>query len=263
MLTAENSSVLANFLERLSVATEAALVLDYDGVVEPSGTSVGGDPSSVSLMNLVESIVVTCRTRVAVFSARQARSVADDFSHFPRPEIWGRGGFERLLPNDRYESVRRVHPVEDAFAELDAWFELNGIGKLVTLHPERIVVSWDGLPDREAHEARTCAVRVLTNLRNSPDLSVDEFPTAIEVRARSMGIGHLLHTMIDELADDVLIAYIASKMSDPAGFRVVKGNGMGVLVAGEAGKSDAEVLIQPPDQLIRFLADWVYIRGGN
>ena len=257
------TNVLKGFFEQLPMASEASLVLDHDGVIAPFSAVVSEAWSSTSLSGLVESIVASCRTRVIVVSERDAAAVARCFPNLPRPEIWARRGLELLLPDGTYRSAGIDTELENAFAVADAWLEINGLANLVKFHAGAVTVSWEGLRDSEAHEARTCALRSIAHLRGSLKVAIYETATSIEVRSRTSNVSRLLCSLIDEMPFDAALAYLGSERSDPSEFRVLKDRGLGVLVAPELRISEADLWIQPPDQLTRFLAEWVGARWGK
>ncbi|MBU1936081.1 trehalose-phosphatase, partial [bacterium] len=59
------------------------------------------------------------------------------------------------------------------------------------------------------------------------------------------------------------VAYLGDDLTDEDAFRVLKGKGLGVLVRPEFRPTTADLWLQPPDDLIEFLKNWITICRGN
>ncbi len=263
MIKTQPTLRIEQFFKELAQASTCALVIDYDSVLAPFSASTSEACPSLSSMSLLNAIIVSCRTQVAVVTERSARELLMEFQIRPRPEIWGRSGLERLLPDDTLRSFSFNQDMERAFLAIDRFLERDGLGKLVTLKADQISVCWDGLSRDEAREARACALRSLAFLRGSASISISESPNGIEARYRSKNVHRVLQMLMDEMPGNSPLAYLGSETSDAANFRTPGDCGLSVLVAPSLSHTDTDAWLRPPDELIRFLLDWVRARGGE
>jgi len=95
-LRAELRSRFKSFLETVARATEAALLVDYDGTLAPF--SIERDQASPypGIALALQEIARHGRTRLAVISGRDASEVLALLNIHPPPEVWGLHGLQRL-----------------------------------------------------------------------------------------------------------------------------------------------------------------------
>src|SRR5512146_1077660 len=153
-----------SFLEELRTADHRVLLLDYDGTVAPFKADRSRAVPYPSVPELLDCIMATCGTRVALISGRPAREIPTLLGLNPHPEIWGCYGFERLYPDDHYERDYLTDSTLHAIAEADAWLEEEGLATVAELKPGAVAVHWRGLATAEMEEVRTRAYRALTPL---------------------------------------------------------------------------------------------------
>lgn len=263
MIKTKPSFVTEQFFQELARAGTCALVMDYDSVFAPFSASITERLPSITTLQLVDNIVVNCRTRVVMVTDRKASDLLRTFRVLPRPEVWGRSGLERLYSDDRLQTLSFNNEIDRAFIAIDHFLERDGLGRLTTQEPGSIIVRWSGLPEADAREARACALRAFAFLCGSPGISICETPTSIEACCRRNHVPRLLQMLTDEMPLNTPIAYLGSETSDANTFQALRNDFLSVLVAPSRSRTDVDAWIQPPDQLIQFLADWIRARGGE
>src|SRR5919204_4474017 len=97
------NDLLSFFFQRLSVAGERLLILDYDGTVAPFSIDRRRALPYPTVPELLDCIMSTCRTRVVLVSGRSAAEIPGLLGIKPHPEIWGVHGLERLYPDGRQD----------------------------------------------------------------------------------------------------------------------------------------------------------------
>lgn len=251
------------FFDDLRTSSRRALLLDYDGTVAPftaDRTRAYPDPT---IPELLDSIMSTCRTRVALISGRSAREIPPLLGLDPHPEVWGAHGLERLYPDGRYEVKFLTDGASEVLAEAQSWLEAEGLMPLSEIKAGAVAVHWRGLGRRQVEEVRTCAYRALSGLGCRPGVNLFEFNGGLELRAQAANKGDAVRAIISEIADETPIAYLGDDVSDEDAFRKLNGRGLTVLVRQVYRFTAAQMWIRPPEDLVQFLTDWIRACGGD
>src|SRR5712691_1997821 len=110
---------LVDFFTRVAKAETRPLLLDYDGTLAPFSVARDASFPYPGILEALQSLHDARRTRLILVSGPLIRLK-------PQPEIWGSHGYERLLPNGRYEteelSPRALQDLADAYT----WIEEIG-----------------------------------------------------------------------------------------------------------------------------------------
>lgn len=250
------------FFTQLSDARQRVLLLDYDGTIAPFSVQRNRAVPYPTIPELLDCIMSTCRTRVALISGRAAREIPPLLGLNPHPEIWGTYGIERLHPDGRYQRAHISDDVQHALAEADAWLQEDGLGQVTEIKPGAIAVHWRGLSSQQVEEVRTKAYRVLSPFAFDSDLLLAEFDGGVELRTRTRSKGDAVRTILSE-ARDLPVAYLGDDTTDEDAFRALHGRGLTVLVRPTYRFTAAQMWLRPPDELVQFLTDWLRACGGD
>lgn len=251
------------FLDGLYTAPRRVLLLDYDGTVAPFSVDRERAYPYPTVPELLDCIMTTCRTRVALISGRAAHDIPPLLGLNPCPEIWGAHGLERLHPDGRYEVAHISEPARHALAEAAAWIAEVGLQGVTETKPGAVAVHWRGLPPAEAQEARAAANRVLTPLTTGTGLMLTEFEQGLELRVRARDKCDAVRTILAEVGPAAPVAYLGDDASDEEAFRALNGRGLTVLVRPTYRFTAAQIWLRPPTELVQFLSDWVRTCGGD
>ena len=252
------------FIRRLAVATERALLLDYDGTIAPFTPDRSKALPYVDVPQLLDCLISTCHTRVVLISGRAAREIPPLLGLQPCPEIWGSHGLERLAPDGSYSVARLPKATTLALSKATADLRSEGIENLLELKPGCVAVHWRGLGPAYAQEARTCAYRALTPIAaGSSELQLTEFDGGLELRPRGRNKGSVVRQILAELNPDAAVAYLGDDTTDEDAFGALADRGLTVLVRAEFRPTAAQRWIRPPEELVQFLIDWVRACGGD
>src|ERR1700733_4063853 len=96
MLEEELKSQLEPFLGSVASASEGVLLLDYDGTLSPFKSKRDEAYPYPGVVEVLQEILQTGRTRLVVISGRDATEIFSLLSLSPRPEVWGSHGLQRV-----------------------------------------------------------------------------------------------------------------------------------------------------------------------
>ncbi len=251
------------FFDAVRSARSRVLLLDYDGTVAPFRADRSRAVPYPSIPELLDSIMSTCRSRVALISGRSAHEIPPLLGFNPCPEIWGPYGLERLYADGRYEREYLTQDTVQALAAADAWLEEEGLRGVVEIKPGALAVHWRGLPTQETEEVRTRAYRALSPIAAQSGLLLAEFEGGLELRVRTSNKGDAVRTILSEVEPDIPVAYLGDDATDEEAFRALNGRGLTILVRPTYRFTAAQMWLRPPSELVQFLADWICACGGD
>lgn len=263
MATAVATAQSSDFLEEVQKSRSRVLLLDYDGTIAPFTADRDHAAPYPEVADLIQCIMNSCNTRVALVSGRPARQVVALSGLKPHPEIWGSHGLERLRTNGEYQCSDLEEHAAQILYEAEAWLEHEGLRPLTEVKHGAVAVHWRGLPQSQVQDARSCAYRVLSALTGLSELSLCEFECGLELRARRCSKGDAVRVVLSELGDDVPIAYLGDDLTDEYAFRALLGCGLTILVRPTYRFTAAQVWMRPPDEVVEFLSSWVRACGGH
>ena len=251
------------FWGKLASADNSVLLLDYDQTISLFCMSRDDGSSSPSIRDLLHAIMTRGRTRVILISELRAVEVVALLQMSPGPEIWGSRGLERRMPNGNCEVLDIGAGAERALAVMDLSLEAQGLGRLTEVQPGAIVVRWSGLGWRVTEEVRERVSEAWSAVRDLGWLSTREFEGGIEFRIRFWEKSDAVEQLVYEVGAGIPVAYLGDEKSDEDAFRALKCRGLCVLVRAKFIATAADLWLQPPDDVVQFLADWVRARAGD
>lgn len=250
------------FFDQLCRSRERVLLLDYDGTIAPFSANRHRALPYSTVPELLDCIMSTCHTRVALITGRAAREIPPLLGLNPHPEIWGTYGMERLRSDDQYSVIPLTHEELCNLEEAHTWLEREGLGELLELKPGALAVHWRGLTPAQAEDVKAIAYRVLAVFAR-PTLSLAEFDGGLELRLRTRSKGDVVRAVVSEHGPEVPIAYLGDDSTDEDAFRILNGRGLTVLVRHTYRFTAAQIWIRPPIELVQFLTHWVQACGGD
>ncbi len=97
--------LLVSFWQKLPLAPEKVLLLDYDGTLAPFKVKRGEAVPYDGVQEILDNILAETGTRVILISGRMIDDLLPLLGLKIIPEIWGSHGFERLLPDGSIEKT--------------------------------------------------------------------------------------------------------------------------------------------------------------
>lgn len=251
------------FLAQLARARQAALLLDYDGTLAPFSEQRQRALPYPGVPTLLKEIMDEGSTRVVMITGRPAGEVVRLLGVLPYPEVWGAHGLQRLKPDGTCELVVLDNDARQALAEGSAWLERLGLRHLAEFKPGSIALHWRGLSEEDATDLRGKVLLRWMPLSFRPHMALLEFDGGVELRLAGKGKADAVHTVLAELADDAVIAYLGDDQSDEEAFAAMQPRGLAVLTRPEWRPTAATLWIKPPRELLDFLSQWLQARRGR
>jgi trehalose-phosphatase len=259
-VTAEN--VYSSFLERLRSAPFRLLLLDYDGTLAPFQTDRDHAFPYPELPPLLGKIAEK-GTRIVIISGRPAREVVLLSGIHPHPEIWGSHGMEHLLPNGNYHVENLLAEIESALLKAADVMRAAGLENQLELKSGGVALHWRGLDPGEIIRLKQTVQQLWMPLAERHSLALLDFDGGVELRAPGQDKGKVIDTILNETGTKGAIAYLGDDHTDEDAFKALKGRGLTVLVREQPRNTAAELWLKPPDELLRFLEQWLEAEERN
>lgn len=250
---------LSGFFDEARHSDQRVLLLDYDGTLAPFRVERDQAFPYPGVREILDVILDASHSRVVIVSGRGIRELIPLLGLKSTPEVWGSHGRERLLPDGTYHVDEIGEQASRAFAQTDHWARQIGSQDNWEHKPASRAFHWRGL-DPEAIE--TLRAEVLARwepLSAEAGLEVHEFDGGLELRTPGRDKGFAVRTILSEMKQDSVAAYLGDDRTDEDAFRAIKGRGLGVLVRLELRPTDADLWLVPPGELLDFLGKWARI----
>lgn len=257
-MTAETAKKLKEFFHALTGRPTPLLLLDYDGTLAPFRVDRFQALPWSGVRELLMQIQRQGRTRIVVITGRSAHELVPLLGIDPPLEIWGLHGAERVFPDGRREMEQTPLAAREKLDELRAILRRDNLGGLFEDKPNGIVMHWRGASPLKARLIEQRVRELLEPLAGKDGLTLLEFEAGVELRV-GRDKGGAVEMILREADPDALVAFLGDDLTDEAAFRVVTNlgpHGLSVLVRSQWRKTEAEVWLRPPGELIKFLEMW-------
>jgi trehalose 6-phosphate phosphatase len=250
-------SLFAPFLQAVTHASQAALLLDYDGTLAPFHARRDQAYPYPGVALLLQEIVRNGRTRVAVFSGRDARDVLPLLNIHPNPEVWGIHGLQRLRAGGGMEMLQLDERTLDGLSDADRWLGYMQLRYVAEFKAGSIAVHWRGLSEIAVEDLRARVLLGWRPIAEHSGLDLLQFDGGVEIRATEADKGDAVRTFLNEINPDTPVAYLGDDSTDESALRAMNGRGISVLVRPEWRQTAAQFWLKPPEELLDFLALWL------
>jgi len=262
MGVAVHQDVCATFFDRLRRAPSRALLLDYDGTLAPFTPDREHAFPYPEIPELVARIMRT-GTRVVLISGRPATELLFLSGIHPHPEIWGSHGAERLLPDGSYKVEPPSPSHQSALQAVVRSLHACGLSSRAEIKPGGIAVHWRGLSAAERAQMEHRVRNLFASAIEDHGLHLLPFDGGLELRAPGKNKGDAVSTILDEAGSEVAAAYLGDDQTDENAFRAIKKRGIAILVRPEPRPTVADIWLRPPEELGRFLREWLTACGAE
>lgn len=248
---------LERFYHRRTGASQKALFLDYDGTLAPFQIEPNKAEPYPGIRKVLNRIMQVPDMRLVIITGRRARDLPPLLQLEEQPEIWGSHGLERLKTDGSYEVYSIEQETLSGLVAAEQWIEDLGLSSRCEKKPGCLALHWRGLEEREIKEMRNLVEPRWSTIAKAWQLSLREFDGGLELRAPARDKGDAVRTILEEMNQDAVAAYLGDDLTDEDAFKAIKGKGIGVLVREELRPTTADLWIKPPKELLAFLAGWI------
>lgn len=242
------------FFEDLANTKQRALLLDYDGTLAPFRIERDKAVPYPGVSEILDSILRTGACRLVLITGRQAKDLVPLLGLDTPPEIWGSHGIERMFPDNRYEVAEIGERPLRVLADAYAWAESEGLRDLCEQKPGCLALHLRGVV--ETKEIRDKVMENWLRLARDTGLAVHEFDGGIELRIPVKHKGHAVKTILREMEEGAVTAYLGDDLTDEDAFRAMDNRGLKILVRKEIRPTNADLWLRPPEELLEFLQKW-------
>jgi len=238
-------------------------MLDYDGTLAPFRVQTEKAIPYPGVGRLLSNILKEQHTRVVLISGRWTKDLIPLLGLQHLPEIWGSHGWERLRADGTHEIAKFDVRALRGLAEADRWMEQEGLAKRCEHKPGCLALHWRGLAPKNVQGIRSKAMTKWALLARDTGLALSEFDGGIELRVPGRNKGFAVQTILAEMGNGGMAAYLGDDITDEDAFKAIKGRGLGVLVREEYRQTAADIWLTPPEELLEFLSRWHKTRRGR
>lgn len=253
----EVQSQLTPFLQTVAQASQAALLLDYDGTLAPFHARRDQAYPYPGVTLLLQEIVRSGRTRVVVISGRDADEVLPLLNIHPRPEVWGVHGLQRLKTDGSIDMPHLDQRTLNGLSDADRWLGYQQLRHTAEFKAGSIAVHWRGLSESEAESVRSRVLLGWRAIAEYSGLDLLEFDGGLEVRAFEADKGEAVRAFLGEISPGTPVAYLGDDNTDESAFEALEGRGISVLVRPTWRRTAAQFWLKPPEEVLDFLGLWL------
>jgi trehalose-phosphatase len=87
---------------------------------------------------------------------------------------------------------------------------------------------------------------------------VHAFDGGLELRPKNRGKSDVVQQLLQESSNDTPVAYLGDDLSDEEAFKTLGDRALKVLVREQWRPTLADVHLIPPDELLKFLDQWIF-----
>lgn len=262
-MTPEAAEKLDAFFAALPRGERPVLLLDYDGTLAPFCVNRFAARPWDGVRELLSRIQMEERAAITLISGRPAGEVARLLDLRPSPEIWGLHGAERLHADGRRELDEVSAETRSRLDGLRERLKHDSFGGLFEDKPNAVVMHWRGAQPEKAAEIEARALALFQPLAGVDGLRLLKFEAGLELRA-GRDKGDAVRSILAEASGGrpiaVPVAFLGDDITDESAFRAVNAlrtAHLSALVRAEWRKTDADVWLRPPDELLDFLRSWL------
>ncbi|QNI30436.1 trehalose-phosphatase [Alloacidobacterium dinghuense] len=257
----DRKSVVIDFFQQFNRTTTALLLLDYDGTLAPFQTDRHQAYPYPGIVPILERIIGSGRTKLAIVSGRPVIEIQNLLSQLTDFEIWGAHGLEHLSADGFYRRTEIEPNTLAIIRQAEDWLLQAGLLPITEIKPGGIAVHWRGLSASEVEHVQSRIQEGWNKFEGVQGIKLLAFDGGIELRAARPDKGDVIDAILKTTDAATPVAFLGDDFTDEDAFRVLNGRGLSVLVRHEYRKTIADAWLQPPQELIDFLATWSDIAG--
>jgi trehalose-phosphatase len=170
---------------------------------------------------------------------------------------------ERLLPDGTYEVAPGTEQFEHLLKMAASLLEDEELGSHIERKIGSLAVHWRGLPKDRQIEIKSRALNAWGTVQAESGIVISEFDGGLELRTPLRDKGDAVRTVLEKSPQGIPAAYLGDDITDEAAFHAIAGVGLAILVRSQLRITAAQLWLRPPQDLVRFLEQWLEACGGT
>ncbi len=255
------TTILDDFFTRLAGASQALLLLDYDGTIAPFRENRFDARPAPGLAPLIETIAATPNSRVVFVTGRPCDELLSLARLSVPVEVWGAHGREyRGL-----DGITRIIGVSDEqqslLREQHAALAPRIPDNKLEVKTGCLAFHWRGVDPALRDELVAAIEPRWHTLAREQQLEIKHFDGGIELCVPGRTKGDAVEAILAEVdTSRTAVAFLGDDLTDEDGFRALGDRGLSVLVRNLPRESLAPVRLTLPDGVRDFLTRWAAVR---
>ena len=248
---------LNDFFEKLKVAKNRILMLDYDGTLSPFTPDRENAYPYPGIREILDSIIESGNTRLIIISGRQLGVLEGLLGLKNKPEMWGCHGAEHYTTENGYSAIQHPESTKRFLNSISQWVEENQLKDRLEIKPFGLAFHWRGLENNIQKEIATKVEAVWKSQLKDFDLEMKSFDGGLEIRNRKVSKSKAVSTILDGYQGGCTAAYLGDDLTDEDAFNAIGDRGLKILVRLEPRETAADIIMSPPEELYGFLTHWL------
>jgi len=254
-----NSSIsLDKFFQKLKSGL-SLLLLDYDGTLAPFHIDPKQARPYSGVIERLNSLMTSDNTTLIIISGREISSLGPLLDLNPLPELWGLHGGQRRKNDGMVEELKLSEKQQEGLVQA------RQIAEKYSTYARReekrlsLAIHWRGIDPSLRDRFEHIMIRELGEIAEGHDLALLSFKEGIEILSNNLNKGHAIEVILKEYGDSLngRVAYLGDDITDEEAFSALDGAGLRVLVSSDTQSTQADIQIDPPEELLGFLDRWI------
>jgi trehalose-phosphatase len=174
-----------------------------------------------------------------------------------RFEIWGSHGREHLKRSGEYHLYHLGSSDQDTLQQLESEITDMGLAETIEAKPASIAFHWRGAELPQQRRIQSAVEKIYSRHSTGSSLELLTFDGGLEVRSRERTKGVVINDVLHHEEANIPAAYLGDDLTDEDAFAALNDKGLSILVRTEPRASSAQYWLRPPNELLKFLDDWI------
>lgn len=253
---------LEQFFEQVTRAPQRALLLDYDGTLAPFRMERMEAVPYPGVRDRLHELLEAGHSRVILISGRMVEEVKQLSGLSHAVEIWGAHGWERLMPDGRFELAPMQPEMREALDDAADFVIASRLQSFSERKPASVAFHTRPLWEDGGEEGGRLVQEEWERIAADAGMTVEVFDGGFELRAPGRDKGVAVRTILSELNPESAVAYLGDDRTDEDAFRVLRQqrvalNHIGVVVREVFRPTEADLWIEPPGEMLSFIDRWI------
>ncbi|MFQ5499934.1 MAG: trehalose-phosphatase [Candidatus Zixiibacteriota bacterium] len=243
--------------EKIQTAPANILMLDYDGTLAPFNPDRARAFPYPGVRERLDKLMHNDRTQLVIVSGRQSADLVPLLGLSSPPEMFGCHGGEHFLPAGDSTFVTLSDRQKEAIDDARRWTERENLTPYCELKPLGLAFHWRGKETEQADDIRQRVVSQWADCARECQLMLHEFDGGIELRPSDITKARAVEWLIRVSEPGTPLAYLGDDLTDEDAFEAVGEQGLKAMVRSSLRTTLADILLEPPNDLLDFLDRWL------